>query len=385
MSLKECSDRLFLRKSYGDLGQQNFRLKTNDPEAFDYDEASQTFLDGMKFARQGDYVKAIPYIGRAFLLDDRSVKFTLEPPQNLDPEEKYRVMDSDLLTNLVKHDHGKSSSGVMTIIKAILFISSPRYGQIMIAAAMKVIERLLKNIEENLEEMEGPDSILVHGACLTRTSLLIKRSMLYMALGNRKMAIKDLTKALEIDEFCTKARVNRACVWASNKLKNEKVIHSEFKRIVNESHEDDRGNEVYYAYLALTVLEDSSLGSMEDAISFFEKSMKSTKRTNEIYGERGEDRLPSILKVVEAKFKQCPKERQKEKDFIDDIKKLNKLGIRIVKDKYICIACGSREGENQKTLLVCARCKKVHYCSKECQVRDWKSHKSFCKTISKGN
>ncbi|KAI1456208.1 hypothetical protein F4805DRAFT_433530 [Annulohypoxylon moriforme] len=32
--------------------------------------------------------------------------------------------------------------------------------------------------------------------------------------------------------------------------------------------------------------------------------------------------------------------------------------------------------------LYCSGCKKVRYCSKDCQKQDWKEHKSFCKHVS---
>jgi len=38
--------------------------------------------------------------------------------------------------------------------------------------------------------------------------------------------------------------------------------------------------------------------------------------------------------------------------------------------------------EFQKSLLKCSRCKSVFYCSKECQVTDWKAHKPFCEPFS---
>lgn len=38
-----------------------------------------------------------------------------------------------------------------------------------------------------------------------------------------------------------------------------------------------------------------------------------------------------------------------------------------------CAVCKANTSQN------CARCKKVHYCSKECQQKDWKNHKRNCK------
>ncbi|KAF8554137.1 hypothetical protein OG21DRAFT_1509285 [Imleria badia] len=43
-------------------------------------------------------------------------------------------------------------------------------------------------------------------------------------------------------------------------------------------------------------------------------------------------------------------------------------------DQVRCRACGKQGG----SLSVCAKCKTVRYCSKECQVKDWKDHKKNC-------
>lgn len=41
-----------------------------------------------------------------------------------------------------------------------------------------------------------------------------------------------------------------------------------------------------------------------------------------------------------------------------------------------CAGCEKTQGPFSH----CARCKKVHYCSKECQVADWKKgHRDVCK------
>ncbi|GFH58476.1 hypothetical protein CTEN210_14952 [Chaetoceros tenuissimus] len=45
--------------------------------------------------------------------------------------------------------------------------------------------------------------------------------------------------------------------------------------------------------------------------------------------------------------------------------------------RHTCTKC--RTVDHSKQLLVCARCKFVPYCSKECQVKDWKDHKADCK------
>ena len=43
-------------------------------------------------------------------------------------------------------------------------------------------------------------------------------------------------------------------------------------------------------------------------------------------------------------------------------------------DQVRCRACGKQEG----SLSLCSKCKIVRYCSKECQVKDWKDHKKNC-------
>ena len=44
-------------------------------------------------------------------------------------------------------------------------------------------------------------------------------------------------------------------------------------------------------------------------------------------------------------------------------------------DPSMCQKCGSREPKPK----VCSGCCRVYYCSRECQVVDWKSHKKLCR------
>jgi hypothetical protein len=44
-----------------------------------------------------------------------------------------------------------------------------------------------------------------------------------------------------------------------------------------------------------------------------------------------------------------------------------------VSNKSLCKIC-NKPGDSK-----CARCKKIHYCSVECQKKDWPEHKKYCK------
>ena len=45
-----------------------------------------------------------------------------------------------------------------------------------------------------------------------------------------------------------------------------------------------------------------------------------------------------------------------------------------------CHYCGKKE--LQAKLMVCAGCRMFRYCSKTCQIKDWKKHETFCRSVS---
>jgi hypothetical protein len=50
-----------------------------------------------------------------------------------------------------------------------------------------------------------------------------------------------------------------------------------------------------------------------------------------------------------------------------------------------CSNCGKTDTQMDGALLMkCKRCKLTYYCSKECQVADWKSHKRTCEAVGSG-
>lgn len=184
-------------------------------------------------------------------------------------------MDYALLVKMVQRDPKCFGAMVIVIMLGQFLGPNPKLGQGMIAQALKCIDNLLEIIEEQPAIERRENGIL--GGCLKRTELLRQRSTFHMAMGNRKQAMKDLTKALKIDENCTTAREARACVWASTGLKDDSTIHNEFKHVLSEHHKDDRGNEVAYAWLAITTLRNPNLGSMEDAKGYYERCPQGKK------------------------------------------------------------------------------------------------------------
>jgi hypothetical protein len=54
--------------------------------------------------------------------------------------------------------------------------------------------------------------------------------------------------------------------------------------------------------------------------------------------------------------------------------------------KIVCRYCMNFEAQmDGAKLMKCQRCKLVYYCSKECQVTDWKRHKTMCNALTSGN
>jgi hypothetical protein len=46
-----------------------------------------------------------------------------------------------------------------------------------------------------------------------------------------------------------------------------------------------------------------------------------------------------------------------------------------------CVVCNEENPSNRKHFKQCTQCKVTRYCGQECQRKDWKRHKVFCKTV----
>ena len=65
-----------------------------------------------------------------------------------------------------------------------------------------------------------------------------------------------------------------------------------------------------------------------------------------------------------------------------DVKKHFRHALRRVNEMDGCTSCGRKETADGQPLLKCTKCRTQLYCSRECQLSDWKRHKKEdCKTI----
>lgn len=345
-----------LRRSYSHIGTdyeaaidnaQILRsLKTTDPKAADYDEANVLFAQGVRCARSGDKEQGVAQIATAYLLDGRSIIWAPKLPENADAYSKNHLLDAELLMDLIHHDTQSFGADIFHIILAMHMGS---LSQEVIGIAMVRIDKTILYLEDHLE-IEDPSNPIM-GGCLTRKALLYQKSSLQMALGDFKNAMRSLTKALKIDEFYTQARESRACIWGAKSMKDDKTVHAEFKRVVSEHHADDRGNEVAYAFLVITTLDDSSLGTFDDAKGFYEKMIAAIKRKDEIYGKRRHDELPSAVHSAQRRIQEYGKF-----DWMDSIAGIERMSIRET-TKRVCLKCGSKSRGDGQGLNKCGRCK----------------------------
>jgi tetratricopeptide (TPR) repeat protein len=371
LSGQEFNDAVGLREKLSE--------KTDDPEAKDFDEAVELFCRGLKLAPLGgDLDLAASQIACAFLLNSRSITFIPKIPDNpVDQKNKHLILDLDLLFSLMAATSATSkyedsyACSVLRIMTGQFLGKLEKIGQTLIAEGMTAIERLLGLIADD-PSIENPDRSII-GGCLTRTNLLFHRSSLHMAMGNRKNAMKDLTNALKIDEFFTKARESRGYLWASFNLKDDRTIHIEFTRVANEFHRDNRGMEGVYAWLAITTLNDPSIGSVEDAKAYFDKCLKAAIRRDELYGpQRRIDELPACVQRAHGLFQQLPTAIHNQRNLHDIIQGMRVISVdkyeeEIRKNKYVCVKCGADRKPDGGMVMQCIRCRSASYCSAECQ------------------
>jgi hypothetical protein len=121
-----------------------------------------------------------------------------------------------------------------------------------------------------------------------------------------------------------------------------------------------------------------------ESIILAETNGKCINNTKQKYLNKSTDIVElNIIKYINkniSNYKLNKNKKMNEYFVILSVIRLLKYGesIPIVREpKYNkCYICGSNN-----SLKTCCNCKNAKYCSRECQVKDWKEHKKICKTL----
>jgi tetratricopeptide (TPR) repeat protein len=218
---------------------------------------------------------------------------------------------------------------------------------------------------------------------LTRAKLHFRCADLYIAMNNLKLAVKEYTAALAIDPSLTIVRAERTRWYSLTLMKNEEFRFREWKQVVEESHPDSRLLGAAYAWMTIETLKNPHVGSYEDALKFKSKMESSYARHWQLYNRKADsagDQTQLSTRVSDQFSILTPEDVQKRK-YLDTVPKsqLVKVEEDPKSSKYACLNCKKPDRRDGIILSKCTGCMNAAYCSKECQLQDWKNHKKSCK------
>jgi tetratricopeptide (TPR) repeat protein len=340
--------------------------RTSDPEAADYDEAVGLFRKGLRCARGGDLSQGSCLIATAFLLDTRAIHIAMKLPA--EQEAAGFLLDMALVEQLQRSEAGSLVSGTILRLCIATHFGNMPGGQEAISSSLIETENIIKKIEA--EPVLEDENRGILGGCLQRTKIHFLRSSMYMALGNHKKAVKELTAALAIEPSLAYIRSARASLYGSLSLKDAETTFQEWRRVVLDGHPDQRGARVAYAFLAKMALINPKLGTYEEACDYFEKSRRASARFQDIYGRTSVEEMP-IEKSVRDQFRMIQSDTAavaRRQAFDSIASQLQTVRIaEPTNHRHACLTCGKHANSEGGQLHKCSRCKLVSYCSRECQ------------------
>ncbi|GAA5795646.1 hypothetical protein HPULCUR_001008 [Helicostylum pulchrum] len=269
---------------------------------------------------------------------------------------------------------------------------------------------LLKNIPE--EQKEGffvRDSLLFSAwillvgrqfkHCITTLSLAIDtypdlparvfflRASCYLSMGKLRLGIKDLEKALERDAKFSIAYFVLGSVYLSLENERENAIKN-YKLYLQNGHPDT--NDAVHALYALSVLVNHKKRKNE-AHDYYIKAKATEERFKELYGTHtglSETKRNAIIAHESESEAQhlislyAPKKQPDQK--LQQLIQSGVLNNSYPPNPKSCSNCAAAHVKDKPDtpLLACGACRSIWYCSRDCQVTDFKSsHKNQCKQL----
>ncbi|KAF9409820.1 hypothetical protein BGZ94_001842 [Podila epigama] len=391
------------RNDYDLLEANNTKDKTTDPLVKNYFEAKELFEKSMTLLNtipegadaeliekhKDEIVEVTKGLMKAFLLDEKACVMNQRILKLAEQYEVYVQKYNPEGTSTATVDSEEEDAEQQTTIytkDSVVFV-------IWILFSGQQWAHCVQTLSFAITEFED-----------IRPRMLELRASCHMALRNYKACNEDLEQALEIQPSNVENHSMLGNVYYATHQAQEAIAH--FKAFVEAAHPDSRTLPNAYYALATLTLQSIPSGStkkksnqalkqvqlLKESQMHFQKAQGADLRFKELYGvatafneikrtaymafqTRGTGRnnntlmpaqTPALLEAAEA------------------LKKSFKTpGL------LSCANCGrhdnvANEGRSeelkQKPLLKCAKCNKVAYCSRPCQISHWNStHKNTCK------
>lgn len=122
---------------------------------------------------------------------------------------------------------------------------------------------------------------------------------------------------------------------------------------------------------ALWILEEDAIGGIETLVTMVRESTRTIKK----HRERAKALAAHLPLVLVARWHECSLAWCL-REFVSKLEENRGRG------KCVCWTCRAVKWPIKEKLQKCDRCQTARYCSKECQLRDWPTHKRKCSILA---
>ncbi|GFH49753.1 hypothetical protein CTEN210_06229 [Chaetoceros tenuissimus] len=227
------------------------------------------------------------------------------------------------------------------------------------------------------------------GGFLNPQKLPVLYAMYLGFIGNLKLSLKVLKTVLDTNDKAYDARFAQLEIWYSFETKSCQDIFQEAKFLQQKLHKHDKRQPVLHIIISMLIIEDPSLGTLGDYFKEIqaEEEFTSSKLFRRLYPSKFRNNHIEQCFVNtyfrERKFSddkislrgRIDKATGRTKDALMKELETKMNDLKMSKRNYCCLHCDSYD----RKLMECSSCHLVSYCSKDCQVADWKNHRKACR------
>ncbi|KAG0366871.1 hypothetical protein BC939DRAFT_451205 [Gamsiella multidivaricata] len=376
--------------------------KTTDPLVKKYFEAKELFAKANERLNEipegaeteliekhkDDIVAVTKDLMQAFLLDEKACQLNQRILKLAEQYELYVQTYNPEGTSTATVDSEEEGAEQQTTIytrDSVIFV-------IMILWSGGQFEHCIQTLTFAIQEFEN-----------IKGRLLELRSSCYMALRNFKACNDDLETALTVEPINVENHSTLGNVYYATHQAQDALHH--FKSFVEVAHPDSRTLPNAYYALAVLTLQSAPSGTikkksnqalkqaavLKEAQDYFKKAQEADLRFKELYGV-----VTGLNEIKRTAYEAFQIRTANRNGFISTdptpaLLEASEILKKSFKNPGIssCANCGRPDNvandtrspdQKPKPLIKCAKCNKVAYCSRPCQITHWNaSHKNNCK------